>query len=130
MSFTRNRASYFPRPRLRSQTTTSMAAPKTQGCRTSSCSPERVSRTLGSLEGRRAGRRSKRCGCALVRRSHPNRAVSSIWHQFFADFGKVFTPPKKFALDNEAGDAKYAGGFCGTHGSCRVQSGLHLSDNC
>ena len=25
----------------------------------------------------------------------------------------MFTPPKKFALDNEAGDAKYAGGFGG-----------------
>ena len=32
------------RPRLRSQTTTSMTAPQTQGCSASSCGPGKVSR--------------------------------------------------------------------------------------
>jgi hypothetical protein len=44
ISFSRKTASYFPRPRPRSQTTTSITAPQTQGCRTSSCGPGRVSR--------------------------------------------------------------------------------------
>jgi hypothetical protein len=49
MSFSRNAASYFPRPRLRSQTTMSMTAP-TQGCYTSSCGLGRVSRRTGALK--------------------------------------------------------------------------------
>ena len=36
ISFSRNAASYFPRPRLRSQTTMSMTGPHNQGWRTSS----------------------------------------------------------------------------------------------
>jgi hypothetical protein len=43
MSFSRNTTSYFPRPRLRSQTTLSMTVP-TQRCCTSSVGLERVSR--------------------------------------------------------------------------------------
>src|SRR5262249_21673540 len=44
ISFSRKIASYFPRPRLRSQTTMSMTAPQTQGCCTSSFRLEGVSR--------------------------------------------------------------------------------------
>ena len=44
ISFWRKAGSYFPRPRLRSQTTMSMTVPQTQGCSTSSCGPGRVSR--------------------------------------------------------------------------------------
>src|SRR5580704_11120107 len=55
ISFSRNAASYFPRPRPRSQTTMSMRAPQTQGCRTSSCSPERVSRDAREVGALRRG---------------------------------------------------------------------------
>ena len=59
ISFSRKIASYFPRPRLRSQTTMSMTAPQTQGWRTSSNGPGRVStgsqrrdRLIQKLDGR------------------------------------------------------------------------------
>src|SRR5277367_6259280 len=61
ISFSRNAASYFPRPRLRSQTTMSMMTPATQGWRASWSLPQGVSigvrdnRTLHVSEARRLG---------------------------------------------------------------------------
>ncbi len=43
ISFSRNAASYFPRPRLRSQTTTSMMKAQAHGCPASWCPPRGVS---------------------------------------------------------------------------------------
>ena len=56
MSFSRKIASYFPRPRLRSQTTMSMMAPHNQGWRTSSAGAANVSRVVLGVSGLRKSR--------------------------------------------------------------------------
>ena len=60
ISFSRNAASYFPRPRLRSQTTMSIVAPRNQGWRTSSAGAANVSRVV--LAGLRASQSPLRSG--------------------------------------------------------------------
>jgi len=57
ISFSRNAASYFPRPKLRSQTTTSMMAPHNQWWRASSAGEARVSRVALGFSGLRKARR-------------------------------------------------------------------------
>ena len=42
-----------------------------------------------------------------------------------ANIGWVFAPPIEFSFDNQAGHAKYPGGFCGL-----ADSGLRPLDNC
>jgi hypothetical protein len=57
MSFSRNAASYFPRPRLRSQTTMSMTVAPQSWWRTSSAGEARVSRVALGFSGLRRARR-------------------------------------------------------------------------
>jgi len=40
-------------------------------------------------------------------------AATSQWCQFFPNIGQVFTAPKRFAIDDEAGQAKHASRFFG-----------------
>ncbi len=49
----------------------------------------------------------------LLSRRYTNSVAASERRQFLSDIRQVLTSPKEFTLDDETGDAKHAGGFCG-----------------
>ena len=95
ISFSRNAASYFPRPRLRSQTTMSMTAPHNQGCCTSSCGPGEVSRRSRSKQPGHWRSGFNRCH---HKRRHPFRCQSVS--------GTIKTVPKSVFITKQGGDKR------------------------